>query len=53
MGTYFVSTISEAPLVNSRKPPPGLGTTVLIDFRVELNVNTRVNISSGISSRTV
>lgn len=38
--TYFFNTISEAPLLYTRKPPPGLGITVLIDLRTELNVNT-------------
>lgn len=49
--THFLSTISDAPLVNNRYPPPGRGITVLIDLRTELNVNTRVNLSSVMSSR--
>lgn len=48
--TYFFKTISEAPFVNSRNPPPCLGITVLIDFLTELKVYTRVNASSGTSS---
>ena len=36
--THFLSTISEAPLVNSRKPPLSSGMTVDMDFLTELNV---------------
>ena len=51
MITYFLRTISDAPLVNKRKLPLRKGITVLIDLRIELKVNTLVNISSGTSSR--
>lgn len=52
-GPYLVKIISEAPLTKSLKPPPFLGTMVLIDFLTELKVYTLVNISSGTSSRIV
>ena len=36
---YLNMTISDAPLVKSLQPAPsGNGTTVLMDFRTELNV---------------
>jgi len=37
-GPYFFKTISDAPLVKSRKHPCLRQITVLIDFRTELNV---------------
>lgn len=50
--TYFLRMISDAPLVNSRKPNFML-ITVLMDLRTELKVYTLYRASSGTSSLTV
>ena len=50
MNEHLFSTISEAPLVNMRYPPPGKGMTVVILLRAELKVKTFVKISVGWAS---
>lgn len=51
-GAHLRSIISEAPLLNMRKPPSGFLMTVLMDLRTELKVYTLKSVSSGISLRT-
>lgn len=49
---YFLSTISEAPLLYMRKLSSGSLMTVLMDLRTELKVYTLYSFSSGIWLRT-
>lgn len=49
---YFLSTISEAPLLYMRKLSSGSLVTVLMDLRTELKVYTLYSFSSGIWLRT-
>jgi hypothetical protein len=51
-GAYFLSTISEAPLLYMRKLSSGILMTVLMDLRTELKVYTLYSFSSGIWLRT-
>ena len=47
IAVHFASTISEAPLVKTRNPPPGSGRTVDMLLRAELKVYTFVKTSMG------